>query len=172
MKNNFYWTKTLLTVYKYLERVAGAVDKIILKNGLNSANITGQNYYYNNVYVVTEKLINLSQRKVTLINLKVLVEQTLCEVDEEDAILLIERFIESAKVKDIMQQHDLSLRSTFRKIERAIDNFGNCLRKKGYNDIYLAQMVKDEKWICNVHQRFLKQEDVSLPNTFLEKAIS
>ena len=39
MKNDELWAKTLLSVYRYLERIAGAIDKIILRSGLNSANM-------------------------------------------------------------------------------------------------------------------------------------
>ena len=30
MKNDLHWTKTILTVYRYLERICGGMDKIIM----------------------------------------------------------------------------------------------------------------------------------------------
>ena len=38
MNSDCVWAKTLLSVYRYLERIAGAIDKIIEKTGLGSAN--------------------------------------------------------------------------------------------------------------------------------------
>ena len=49
-KDEILWTKTLLSVYRYLERICGAIDKIILQRALNCSNVTGQNYFYNNVF--------------------------------------------------------------------------------------------------------------------------
>ena len=92
MKNNVVWTKTMLSVYRYLQRVAGAMDRMILERGLHCTNLLGQNYFNNNVYSVTQKLIDLSQRKVTLINLKILVEETLGTIGCENAQILIEKY--------------------------------------------------------------------------------
>lgn len=174
MKNKNIWTKTLLTVYRYLERIAGAIDKIIMQSALSSNNLTTQNYFYNNVLSVSQKILDLSERKVTLINLKVLIEQTLGELDKNDALILIEKFVDGDKTKDIMAKNNISMRTVFRKIENAQNSFSSKLLIKGYNDEKLSQMLKDEGWILNVHGRYSvkDEEEISLSGVYLAKAVS
>lgn len=174
MKNNLLWAKTLLSVYRYLERIAGAIDKLILKSGLGCTNVSGQNYFYNNVFAISQKIIDLSQRKVTLINLKILIEDTLSEIDQSDAQILIERFFDGVKARELCEKHGISMRTAFRKIDGGLNSFSKKLAMKNYGEDRLSHMLKNENWINNVYQRLLNQneEDVSLSNSFLEKAVN
>lgn len=174
MKKEFGWTKTLLKVYRYLERICGAIDKIIMQSALNSSNILGQNYFYNNVYSITQKLIDLSDRKVTLINLKILIEDVLKGLDENDAQLLIEKYFDDNKFKDIAEKRGVSIRTIFRKVEVAEINFSKRLNMLGYNDLRLEEFLAKENWIMQVHDRLCdaNEEDFSLSNAYLAKAVS
>ena len=174
MKDNIVWGKTLLSVYRYLERIAGAIDKIIMQSALGSANIVGQNYFYNNVYSITQKIIDLSERKVTIINLKLLIEEALASMDSKDALILIEKYIDGIKSKDIMQKHDISMRTVFRKIDSAIKGFVSALQKKGYTSAKLEKMLENEGWINNVYKRIAdkNEDDFTLSSCYLSKAVS
>ncbi len=171
---NCLWAKTLLSVYRYLERIAGALDKIILQSGLNSSSILGQNYFYNNVYSITQKIIDLSERKVTLINLKLLVEDVLGELEEKDAQILIEKYFDGVKSTELMQRHGISMRTVFRKLDCALNSFASKLIVKGYPDRILSQNLRNEGWIKNVYERFASKEneDFCFSQSFLEKAVS
>lgn len=173
MKGDYVWARTLLSVYRYLERIAGAIDKIVEQTGLGSANICGQNYFYNNIFTVSQKMIDLSERKVTLINVKLLVENSLRKIDPEDAEILIEKFFDGVKTKDIVERHGISMRTAFRKIDCAIKSFASALVLQGFDTDRLQQTLKDEHWIIQVHDRLLAkdEEDVSLSEMFLKKAV-
>ena len=174
MKKDYVWAKTLLTIYRYLERIAGAIDKIVEKTGLGSANICGQNYFYNNIFTVADKMIELSERKVTLINVKILVEDVLKNMDQENAEILIEKFFDGVKTRELVERHGISMRTAFRKIDAAVKAFASGLVVKGYNDFKLESLLKDEHWILVVRDQFLtKDEDeVTLSNLFLNKAVA
>ena len=150
MKKDLVWTKTLLSVYRYLERVCDAIDKIVMKNALGCADITWQNYFQNNIYSVSQRIIDLSERKVTLINLKVLIEDTLKCLNAKEAKVLIEKYVDDAKAQDIAQIHDISIRTVFRIINNAEKSFSARLRLQGWSDLKLRVMIKDEMWIKNV----------------------
>ncbi len=171
---NCLWTKTLLTVYRYLERIAGAIDKIILQSGLNSGFVSGQNYYSNNIFAVSQKIIDLSERKVTLINLKLLIESVLKDINQVDAEILIEKYFDGCKTKDLVDIHGISMRTVFRKLDGAANAFSSCLKMKGYSDAKLSKMLEKEGWIKNVYMRYTEkdEENMLLTNHFLEKAIS
>ena len=174
MKDNIVWGKTLLSVYRYLERIAGAIDKIIMQSALGSANIVGQNYFYNNVYSITQKIIDLSERKVTIINLKLLIEEALASMDSKDALILIEKYIDGIKSKDIMQKHDISMRTVFRKLDSAIKGFVSALQKKGFSGAKLEKMLENEGWINNVYRRIAdkNEDEFVLSSSYLSKAVS
>lgn len=174
MKNQLIWVKTVLSVYRYLERICGSIDKIIMQSALGSADILGQNYFYNNTAAISEKLIDLSERKITLINLKVLVDDILGELQLKDSIVLIQRYLDEMKMKDIAQKDNISIRSVFRRLENAENAFGHKLKLKGYDSQKLNDFLKNEQWILNAYNKFEKSDvdDFALSNSFLAKAVS
>lgn len=173
MKNDLVWTKTILTVYRYLERICGAIDKIVLQSALNSSDIIGQNYFYNNVYSISQKLIDLSERKITLINLKVLIEDTLKNLNIKDSQILIERYFDGLKCKDMAEKRGLSIRTIFRKLTVAEKTFQKRLLMKGYNDIRFKRWLCNESWINNVYSQLSKNKDEFVfTNIYLAKAVS
>lgn len=173
MNSDCVWAKTLLSVYRYLERIAGAIDKIVEKTGLGSLNICGQNYFYNNIFTVSQKMIDLSERKVSLINAKVLVENSLKKIDAEDAEILIEKFFDGVKTREMVEAHGISMRTAFRKIDSAIKAFAGALILQGFDDARLEKMLKNEHWILQVRDRLLTkdEDDVTLSGFFLKKAV-
>ena len=173
MNNEILWTKTILSVYRYLERISNAIDKIVKRSAFASGCLTQQNYYYNNVLSISQKIIDLSQRKITLINLKVLIDDVLKTISKKDAQILIERYIDCDKCKDIAQRHKLSIRTVFRRIEMAEVAFTKTIKLKGFCASKMSNFLKDEKWITNVYCRLAqKDEDICLSNCFIEKAAS
>lgn len=173
MKNELLWTKTILSVYRYLERICGAIDKIVMKSALGSCNIVGQSFFYNNVYSISQKIIDLSERKVSLINLKILTEEVLEKISKNDAKLLIKKYFDGEKCREIAQDMDISMRTLFRKLESAQTSFSKNLKLKGYDDEKIFQMLKNEKWIVNVYERLKNKDDeVVLSSNYLERAAS
>ena len=174
MKNDMTWTKTILTVYRYLERISGAIDKIILQSGLNSSNIVGSNYFSNNTYSVSQRIIDLSERKVTLINLKVLIETSLSEIGQIEAELLIEKYLNGLKSHELAEKFSLSMRTVFRRLINAEKALKNRLQAKGYTDMRLKYMLKDEGWINNIYNQFASKDnqEIILSKVYLAKAVS
>ena len=174
MKENC-WSKTLLGVYNYLETIAGAIDKITMKTALNSFKFSKNNYEKNNVYNISNKLIDLSERKITLINLKILIEECLKNLAKSDALILIARYINKQKIGDIALKHSLSNRTIFRKLNTAEGKFMNALIRLGYNTLRLKNMLKNEHWILNYYESLASKngkEDFVLENVSLEKVVA
>lgn len=159
--NDLCWTKTLLGVYRYLEKISDAIDKIVLKSAINSSNILGYNYHKNNVLSISQKIIDLSERKVTLINLKVLIECVLQKISDKDAVLLIEKYIDNTKIRVLAEKYNVSIRTIFRKINSAELEFSRKLASAGYNQFRLKEELRNESWIMNYyHQVKNKGEDL------------
>ena len=174
MKKDLLWAKTLLSVYRYLERLCGSIDKIINKTGLSSINVNSQTFYYNNVYSIAQRIIDLSHRKVTMINLKLMIESILQKMRPNEASCLIERYVDGAKRRVMAEHEGVSMRTIFRRIERAEESFAIILFAKGYTEEKLNKMLRSEQWIHNVYNRLAEkdEEDFSLSNLFLQRAVS
>ena len=162
MKDNV-WAKTVLTVYRYLERVCGAIDKLVESKAMSSFYVCSNNFYNTNVSNIADKLINLIERKKTLINLKVLVCDALKKCDKLSAQILIEKYIDGDKQNKIADRHNISLRNYFRKIVTAENNFTLQLSRLGFPEEKLASFLSGERWILDVYSRF---SSVSRENLF------
>ena len=144
-----------------------------MQRALGSSNIVGQNYFYNNTLTISQKIIDLSERKVTLINLKILIEECLAEINEKDAQVLIEKYVDGLRNKELAESLNVGLRTIFRKVETAEMSFKSRLCSKGYNDIKLRDMLSKETWIKNVYNSIAdKKEEFNLTNTVFSKAVS
>lgn len=167
MKSNL-WTKTILTVYKYLDRIAGAIDKLVERNAMNSYYSAFTN---NGVENLADKIIELSERKVKLINIKVLTEKTLEKMEKESAQLLIEKYIDNDKSETIAQRHNFPMRTYFRRQSQAEDAFTAYLALQGFCEERLNEYLAGENWIIEVYNNFMTKEfdDVS---SFVDKKVA
>lgn len=165
MKDNC-WTKTLLGTYRYLENIAGAIDKIVMKTALNSFHFCREEC--NNVYSISNKIIDLADRKVTIINLKIIIDEVLMEIPESDAKLLIERYFENVKCRVMAENFGVSMRTLFRKLTNAENNFTKKLIAKGYGENRLNELLKNEKWILNYYDQVAHKggENLEIPVQF------
>lgn len=147
------WGKTVLSVYNYLERITGAIDRVVKSRAVNAGYYSSMNCSYNDIYSVSEHILNLTERKVKLINLKVLCEEILGSIKEEYARILISTYIDRRKAVDSAKLMDMSIRSFFRKIPLALNSFELELYKRGYNHKALMSLYKDEYWIMEVKNK-------------------
>ena len=159
MKSNL-WTKTTLSVYKYLDRIAEAMDKLVERKALNSYYIHMAN---NGVMDVANEIIELSERKKRLINIKVATERALEEMDKLYAQILIEKYIDNDKGEDIALRHNLSIRTYFRRQNQAEDYFTSLMSKQNFSEARLSEYLACENWIIKVYNKYQKeQEDIDL----------
>lgn len=158
MKKNL-WAKTILSVYNYLDRVSEAIDKLVKENACNSFYFTGTNQSKNGVMQVSDRIIALSERKVKLINLRVLADKALIECDKGCAQILIERYMDSDTAEEIAKRHNLNIRTYFRHLVSAEEQFCSIMAKNGFNSEKLEKYLGEERWIMEVYEKYLAQEE-------------
>ena len=159
MKNN-EWGKTILTVYKYLDRVTEAIDKMVKQNAMNSFYFSGTNQSRNGVMDVADRIIALSQRKVRLINIKVLADKALLECDGGSSQILIERYLDGDNAQTIADRHNLNLRTYFRHLVSAEEKFCAIMARYGFGEKRLEKYLADEKWILEIYYNFKKNNEI------------
>lgn len=151
MNNN--WAKTILYVYKYLDRVCEGIDSLVEQNALNSF-YYGQHRSDNEVLCVAERISRLCERKAKLVNIKVLADKCLLKSEELNAKILIERYIDDDSSENIALRHNLNVRTYFRKLIQAETSFTKLMIKEGFSEEKLDKYLAGEKWIVEVCEKF------------------
>ena len=157
MKNNV-WAKTILSVYKYLDRVAGAIDKLVKQEAVNSFYYNGVSKNRNGTLDVANRIIDMSARKVRLVNIKVLADKALCECDRGSAQILIQKYMDGDGSQEIAERNNLNIRTYFRHLINAEEKFSSILAKEGFDDKKLCNYLAGEKWIMEVYYNLKNAE--------------
>ena len=162
------WVKTILSAYPYLFKLADAIDRVVERRALNSFYVTSSNFASNNVYDIANQLIDLSERKVNLINLKVLIENALKKCDKKNAKILILKYISRKKSLESSQMLSISLRTYFRRLPIAEKQFEIAIKKLGFDAGKLEEYSREEQWILDIKKHFEgnDSEDVVLDLQF------
>lgn len=145
--------KTLISAYKYIERTCEAIDKYIL----NHAITYGPDPSLYSTYDVLNNIVELMDRKIKLINLKLMIDETIKDMPSVEKQVLILKMRFRTSVKNIQEILKLpSERTTFRRIESALTNF--VMRLNANNKVKeIESFIRSEKWIANIKKSFEKQ---------------
>lgn len=145
------WSKTILSIYKYLEPLSNSIDDLVLKKSINSA-FYG-NGRYNSCYDCANKIMKLMDRKVSLINIKVMVDRVLENMPLKYRQLLILAYIDNVKSEHIAEIMHISLRTFFRKKNDALISFSKNLVTLGFTGEKLRTMFGGEHWLTNLYDK-------------------
>lgn len=152
------WSKTFLNVYRSLEKITYAIDRIVLTTGLSSGGLN----FSGNAYYTANKIIELTERKICLINLKVLIEETLNSLDKDSIRLLMLKYVDRLKSHEIAETMKISKRTYFRKQTKAINSFALALSRQGKTAENIKTMLLKEAWIKDLYERLLSQEIINI----------
>ena len=146
------WSKTLLETYSHLENICGAIDKMVLSFGIKSVSANC------NVEYIANKMISLTERKKFFIKIKLLVDRVLERMNNKLSRVLVLKYIDKMSSNLASGALKVSMRTYFRRINMAIDEFWKNLCKMGYSTKKLADIFCDEKWIMEIYDSFCKKE--------------
>ncbi|MDD2445752.1 MAG: sigma-70 region 4 domain-containing protein [Clostridia bacterium] len=152
MKN---MVKTIFTVYRFLDKLASSIDKIVETRALNSFYVSLDNISYNDISKVTNEILELTERKVTLINLKVLANEVLKVLDKDYARLIIMKYIENKPYLEIAEKLNISERTVRRWHNNAIVLCAFYLQDNKYTLNKFLSLLKKEKWILQIFYNFV-----------------
>lgn len=153
------WTKTLLSSYRYIDRVSKAIDKIVLTRAVNSFYTSGSNMTFNSVTNVSDDILKLTDRKINLINLKIILTNALKKTQHKFSSLLISTFVEGKTCFESVEALNISIRTFFRRQNQAIDSFIKVLAVEGYDSDFFCKMLKDENWILDIKHGYEKKPE-------------
>lgn len=111
--------KTILSVYNLLPMITNSLDKLIMKKAENSMSLIMGDTVEN----CSREIIELTEQKISLINLKVLLDNSLGELSENNARLIMMRFVDGINCEDCIKILKIDKRTFFRRLAVALDNF-------------------------------------------------
>ena len=151
--NNYQqcWARTLLDINCFLDTICGAIDKSVKNCSISSGHSHMSTVYF------ADKIIRLMQRKKFMINIRVLINSVLKNIPSESAKILTIKYIDQMKTDTACKLLDMPYRTYFRKVNKAVSDFAFELKKQGYDEKSLYDMLKDELWILEVFDNHLKK---------------
>lgn len=152
------WIKTLLNSYKYFPNLIKTVDKIIELRASTvsfSTDIFNSSKKQNQI----EYIIDMGERKKSLINIYVMVTKFFKALPEDMKELAEKKFFDKCTNEDLAMEMNISLRTVYRKISRIIDNiYDFCVQKK-WSLEFIELQVCEEDWLidnfCHYANEFL-----------------
>lgn len=147
------WGKTIMTIQRYLTRVTNAIDSLISKRALASGFVNTRNLTKQNAYSVTKDIIDLSQRKINLINLNIICVNALKGIDALSSKILILKFIDGLHSSEIASLLGISDRTFFRKLNCAYSELEKWFINNHITNKFFENKCKDEGWIMEVFFR-------------------
>lgn len=157
-----YWSKSALSIYRYLEKMTDTIDKLIMDIGKHSNNQVMQKNQ--TTYGQASKIIEYLDRKRKMINLKVAVEDALAKLNKTDKRILALVFIDGVKSDLVAQFLGVSLRTFFRKKIEALTHFNLQMIANGFDLNFFSSEYAQEKWIMSVYNECLSKSTTDEEN--------
>lgn len=153
------WCKTFLNAYRCLEKITQAIDKIVLATGLNLSL---------DASISTSKILELTERKITLINLKLFIEKLLNSLEKEHAQIIVLKYVDQVKSEDIANQMNMSCRTFFRKVNASLKSLELALKRECKTHEILLKEYEHEAWLIDLFEK-LKNQELLCCNSVHEK---
>ncbi|MBQ8451573.1 MAG: hypothetical protein IJ538_02220 [Clostridia bacterium] len=142
-----FWIKTFLTTHSIIPNIIKQLDKII---ELQATTISFSSDIFNLHSSITkqfDQVIDLSERKNTLLNIYIMTKQMHKSLSEEEWDFLEKKYVYNWTAEDLATDYEISKRSVFRKVEQLIDKiYKNAIENK-WSVRFIESQVKDEEWL-------------------------
>lgn len=142
-----FWIKTLISEQNTLPEIIKTVDKII---EIQASSVSFSSDVFNkngSTISQVEKVIDLTERKNSLINLYVMTKKMLKSLTSENQDFLERRFIYNWSAEELAEYYSVSIRTVYRKIDSLIKMvYCECLKFK-WTLKFIESQTKDEDWL-------------------------
>ena len=140
--------QSILYSYRYLFRTCKMIDNMIN----NYATNFGVSFDNSDTETLSNKIIDLIQRKKYLINLKVYIDKVISLTDGVTQKVLVLMSQYNYDIKKVQKTFNVCERTAFRYMKRALEDFVSVAnRVKG---IDLDELSRNDAWIFNLHKTY------------------
>ena len=141
--------KTTFIIYRFLDKLTRSIDRKIMSRAVNSFYVS-EKLLQNGVWEVSEDIIDLMDKKVEFINLKLLVEKSLTLLPRNLSRLLIMKYIDGVSNEFISQRLGLTNRTFFRQVSQALAWASKAMKHLGFEEDRLMDIFQKDKWVMGV----------------------
>lgn len=142
-----FWIKTLLSSLNVYPQIIGTLDKII---ELQASSVSFASSIYNSdksTLKDIEKVIDLSERKNTILNIFIMTKEMLKGLQNSELELIEKRYVDGWSIDDISKEFEISNRTVFRKIDKIINNIYLYCVSKHWTVRFIESQVDNEGWL-------------------------
>ena len=153
------WAKSFFSIYRCLNSLIKSLDGYI--------DIRASTCFYSTLSRLTlcgtEKVFNdittLINKKITLLNVKMLTEKLLSSLPENSARFLVLKYIDGYTFEKTAQSLEISTRTAMRWNISVLNKCADLLRGWGYSHKKMLDFVDNEKWIVEFYNNLLQEEN-------------
>ena len=141
------FSKTMLEIYKTLPNIISILDKIIEKRASTifpSSTIYGSP---SSTYDEINKVIDLTERKNKILNLKVIAENLLNNLKPKHKEIATLKYVNKLTYEEIAIKKEVSLRSIYRNFETINKELLSYTKSKNWSSQFFKSQCKNEVWI-------------------------
>lgn len=142
-----FWIKVLLASYPTIPEIIKSVDKII---EIQASTVSFSSDIFNggkSIEGQVEKVIDLSERKKSLLNIYIMTKKLLKNLSHNDLDYIEKRFFFKWSTEEIAKHFGISSRTAYRKIERAIDEIFKISQTKNWSLRFIESQTAKEYWL-------------------------
>ncbi len=148
-----FWIKTLLSSYSTFPEIIKTIDKII---ELQASTVSFSCDIFNgskSTYDQVERVIDLTERKNSLLNIYLVTQKMLKKVSAEDYDFLEKKFMYNWKIDELANELNVTPRTVYRKIEKLIEEIHQNLKLCNWTLKFIELQVKDEGWLKDRYKK-------------------
>lgn len=150
--------KVLISAYRLIERNCDLINEFVYKHAINF----GPSPEYCSTYDVTNKIINLIERKNRLVNLKLIIDELVSQLNPNDKAIILAKMRFDLSIKSMSQVLQMpSMRTTFRRIQTALEHLTIHANNSPYKE-KLEYLLDNEHWISSMRREVLQNKCVQV----------
>lgn len=135
--------------------MSSTLDRLVV--GLSRGNNVSAIPKYNSTYFQASKIIELTERKRKVVNLKVAIEDSVARLDKTSRRIITLVFFDGIRSEAISQLMNMSIRTFFRRKLYAVNQFTNIMETLGYDVEFFESEYFGEKWFMSVYDECLSK---------------
>jgi len=159
-KNNdkmIAWVKALFTIYPTIPNIISVIDNIVLTRASSSISMSSVYSGSGDTMKQIEKVIDLSERKLKLLNILALVKEIISPLSEKDYEIVDLRFFRRLKAAEIAEMLKVDERTVFRKVNRILEKAVKICSSSCYDLLFIENAVRGESWIKEIYNKSIDE---------------
>ncbi len=154
---NKNWSNTALVAYSLLPKIVRELDKGVI-NRVNSSFQSRHLKIGISTKQLIDEILELNEEKRKIVNMRYIVDKALRKISHDSKAVLTARMIEKQTFQSIAEQTNASLRTVFRRVANAENEFHRCLTDEGFTDEWFENEYGKDKYIAPIHRRIMEDK--------------